>query len=187
MALGHCGVPPSNLTHEENLMESAVWGLIGTIVGALASIGTSWIAARTSSNLQKRSNVLERLENARAFQRESLIALQDALNDCLRMTSRAHFEDKVSFAQSGKWGSGLLSEEVNEGILLTRRRVFILIERIANDNLRAELKALMGVSSELIASQNGTQAEALFVRMTDTGNKALENLGSVLRNLYEPQ
>lgn len=165
-------------------MESAVWGLIGTVVGALASIGTTWMSARSASNLQKQSSSLERMERERAFQRETLVELQDALHDALRMTARVYLEDSASFKQSGNWGKSLLSEEVNEGIRLASRRVSILIERIANDRLRSELKDAMKASGQMSLARSQAEAEAIFIRMNATANDVMERLGNVLRSLY---
>ena len=165
-------------------MESAVWGLIGTIVGALASIGTTWISARNASTLQKQSSSLERMERERAFQRETLVELQDALHDVFRMTARTYLEDSASFKQSGNWGKSLLSEEVDEGIRLANRKVSILIERIANDLLRSELKDAMKVSGQMGLARSQAEAETVFVRMNATVSDVMERLGNVLRSLY---
>jgi hypothetical protein len=74
-------------------MESAIWGLIGTVVGALASIGTTWLTTISSSKLQKEKAQEDRLERANAFQRETLLELQEALHDTLRLVSRAYIQD----------------------------------------------------------------------------------------------
>jgi len=165
-------------------MESAIWGLVGTIVGALASIGTTWIAAQSASKLQKHSSSHERAERERAFQRETLLELQDALHDGLRMMARAHLENGVSFKQSGEWGKSLLSEEVNEGIRLANRKVSILIERVANDPLRSELKDIMKASGQVSLAKSQAEAEANFNRAIFAANDVMERLGNVLRSLY---
>ena len=91
-------------------MDAAVWGLLGTIVGTLASIGTTWISGRHAFSLQREAASDEYRERHRAFQRETLIQLQDVLHDSLRMMTRAYFEDTNSFKKSGEWERSFLSE-----------------------------------------------------------------------------
>jgi hypothetical protein len=165
-------------------VESAIWGLVGTLVGTLASIGTTWISGRNASNLQNQSAKLGRLEKERSFQRETLIELQDALHDTLRMMGRAHLEETVSHKQSGRWGSSLLSEEVNEGMRLSNRKVAILIERIADNQLRTELKALMKISNGVVGAGSQAEAETKFVHTIAAYNSVSERLGDILRSLY---
>lgn len=165
-------------------MQSAIWGLIGTIVGALASIGTTWISGRNASNLQKQSSSLERMERERAFQRETLVALQDALHDALRMMARAYLEDNASYKQTGNWGKSLLSEEVDEGLRLANRKVSILIGRVANDPLRSELKDVMKEVGQVCLARSPAEAEAIFGRVNSSAIDVMERSGNVLRSLY---
>jgi hypothetical protein len=74
-------------------VDPAAWGVIGTAVGALASIGTTWLTNRNSANLQASAKAAERVETQRAFQRQTLLELQDAFHDAIRLAARVHLED----------------------------------------------------------------------------------------------
>jgi hypothetical protein len=165
-------------------VDAALWGLIGTIVGALASIGTTWISGRHAVSLQRQAASLDRLERARAFQRETLIELQDALHDALRMVTRAHLEDVAAFKKGEKWGSSFLSAEVNEGVRLAARRVSILIERVANDALRSDLKKIAGATGQVCLANSEAEGQASLEHAYATGNNVTQHIGSVLRSLY---
>src|SRR5688500_8397603 len=123
-------------------MEAAVWGFIGTVVGALASLGATLLSTRNTASMQASASSLERAETARAFQRNKLLELQDALHDSMRLVARGHREDEAAFRATVSCGKHALSEEVNESERLARRRTLILIERIADDALRTDLKNL---------------------------------------------
>lgn len=165
-------------------MDAAIWGLLGTIVGALASIGTTWIAGRHAFGLQRESATLERAERFRAFQRETLIQLQDAMHDSLRLTTRAHIEDTAAFRRTGEWGKPVLSEEVNEGVLVAARRLTILIERVADDDLRAEIKNVNDAMNRVLMARTQVEADNALSHAYQTGGTALEHIGPVLRALY---
>lgn len=165
-------------------MESVVWVLIGTIIGALASIATTWLSGRSASRLQQQSSAIEREERARAFQRETLIELQDALNDAVRLLTRAYLEDSASFKQSANWGQSLLSEEVNEKMRLANRRVSILVERVADGTLRSKIKDIMRASTQVVSARSQKDAETNFQGVTSAVDDVMENLGTVLRSFY---
>ena len=73
-------------------MEPATWGaigaLIGTVVGAAASVVTAYIATRHAASLQAADDQARRRDQGRAFQRDTLLALQEALSDLLRLEAR---------------------------------------------------------------------------------------------------
>jgi hypothetical protein len=107
-------------------MDAATWGFIGTlagaVIGATASICTTLVSSWNASRLQQNADYLERIERARAFQRDNLLALQDSLQDAMRLAARAHLEDAVA----ANFGKSMLSEEVNQNILLSNRKLSIL-------------------------------------------------------------
>ena len=163
-------------------MEAAAWGLFGTAVGALSSIGTAWLSTRSSFAMQRTKQADERAERAKDFQRKTLLALQEALHDMLRLGARAHIEDGESFREVGTWGRQLLSPEVNEGLRLSRRRVAILIERVADDSLRNDVKELAKHSSRSTFAQTEQEAELLQEAVFAEANSLLEKIGSVFRS-----
>jgi hypothetical protein len=165
-------------------VEAAIWGLIGTVVGALASIGATWLSGHHSMALQQQAKSLDRIECGRAFQRKNLVDLQDALHDAMRMVSRAHFEDLVSFAKGGEWGGSMLSAEVDEGVRLTQRKAAILIERVADDELRSDLKRSMKALTQALLAKSHTEAVAAMEAAGAMAQDTLEHIGRVLRALY---
>ena len=169
---------------ERNKMDAAIWGLVGTIVGALASIGTTWISSKNASNLHKHTSEQERKERERSFQRNTLLDLQDALSDVFRMMSRGHMEDFKDFKLNDTWGVNKRSEEVNEGELLANRKASILIERVSNDNLRVELKNIIFLTTKVSLSNNDNEANKRYIEANIAAQKVMENLGVILRGLY---
>lgn len=165
-------------------MEAAFWGLAGTVVGALASVTTTFVASRNAAALQKAAAILDRAEKQRSFQRETLLELQDALHDLMRLITQGYLEDSAAFRASGTWGKALLSEEVNEGQRLARRRVLILIERVADDPLRNDLKGLNESLTKVSFGSSEFNAEALFNAASTQAMQVMEHIGKVLRALY---
>lgn len=165
-------------------MEAAAWGLLGTLVGALASIATTWMASSSSHRIQSEKQAEERAERAKEFQRETLLALQEALHDALRLNARAHHEDVVAFKNTGHWGRGLLSDEVSDGLLLSRRMVAILIERVTDASLRADVKSLMLVAAKGGLVRSEYESEMNQTELYERMEPLFEKIGCILRSHY---
>jgi predicted RNA polymerase sigma factor len=165
-------------------VDAAIWGLIGTVIGALASIATTWLSAKSSTEQQETRARTERLERANAFQRETLLELQEAIHDALRLVHRAYIEDCESQRKGTPWSKAMLGEELSEGIRLASRKVLILVERAADDSVRLQVKTLMRVAHQAMLETNEADARRQLERCDEHGERCLEVLGNVLRSHY---
>jgi len=169
-------------------MDSAIWGFIGTIVGAIvgasASILTTIINGRKSAQLQKERDNFERLERSREFQRNTLLELQDSLSQNLRLIGRAHLEDVASYRQNDGVRSNLLSAELNQDIMLSNRKNAILTERISDDELRNNLKKLRQDMTDVLFAKSENESRNKLQIVSTNFEKFMGKLGVVLRNNY---
>lgn len=165
-------------------MEAALWGLIGTIIGAITSIITSFLAFKNQAWLHKQGIEQERDAQRRDFQRKTLLELQDVMHDLMRLTTQGHLEDVRAHLLGGEWGKNLLNEEISEGQRLSRRKLIILIERVADNKLREHLKE---VNLALYSHFNTPSMEHAEAEMHDSAHKVtkvMKHLGEVLRSQY---
>lgn len=165
-------------------MDTAIWGLVGTIVGAIASIATTWLATLSAHRLEDNRSKTERSERANSFQRQTLIDLQEAIHDALRLVSRAHDEDREAYRATKEWRKNMLSEEVNEGSRLAMRRVAILVARVADDDLRGKVKVLMQGVAQCLLSPSEQDARLRFNKMVELSVSVFEEIGTTLRRHY---
>lgn len=165
-------------------MDSALWGLLGTAIGALASIATTWLASLSSYKLQQNKSREERDERANAFQRQTLLDLQEAIHDALRQICRANHEDVMASRANGGWQKTMLPDEISEGVRVAFRRVTILVERVSNDSLRARVKALMSEGTLVVHSKSEIEANAHYVNTMASVESVFEEIGVVLRQHY---
>ena len=101
-------------------VDAAIWGLIGTVIGALSSISKTLLTNRSSYKLERdrmrdeRDRMSdERVEQSTALQRESLLTIQDAIHDAIRLVHSAHIEDVMAHRTTKTWGKNMLPEEMN--------------------------------------------------------------------------
>ena len=169
-------------------MDSATWGfigvLVGSLIGAAASIVTTAINNWNASRLQKNSNDFERQELARAFQRDNLLKLQDALQDSVRFASQAHFEDQKEYLKNGEWGKAMLSISIDENLLESNRKLSILTERIESNELRSEIKKFRHKVTDSLSTKSQSEAKAIIADIATSFPVLIEKLGETLRRNY---
>lgn len=165
-------------------MEPAIWGFVGTLIGAAASIITTVIISGNQVQLQKENNSLERQERARVFQRENLLKIQDTLQDALRFHGQAYLEFLKAYRKDGKWRKVYLPDELDENIRLTNSRLLVLVERVSNDSLRSKLKTVQSNLTAFSLSKSEDEAREKLHQISKDAEQVMEELGKVLRNQY---
>lgn len=169
-------------------MDATTWGFIGTVIGAIvgasASVLTTTINSRSAFNLHKVGDELDRAERSRAFQRETLLNVQETVQDLMRLMARAHFADKVAFRENGEWRQNMLGNELDESLLLANRKMTAFVERIADDSLREALIDLHGQITQVYQSDSLRDAEIAFRRVGPNFVAVMRRLGGALRATY---
>lgn len=169
-------------------MEESTWGFIGVItgaiVGATTSIVTTILTSNNAARLQENTNAQERMERARLFQRETLLAVQETLNDSLRMMMVIYLHDSKSSKGGEEWGKSPIDRDIGEKARLNTRQLVILTERIADDSLREELKMIRKHITKISFCTSKKEAEALTNSTVSLTEHFMERLGITLRNLY---
>jgi hypothetical protein len=164
-------------------MESALWGLVGTVVGAAASILTTTLTAWNAARLHRETHSTERLERSRAFQRETLLELQDTIQIAMRFVGQVFHAGAMDFKRTGKWGSEPISDEIDEGLRRANMRLTALIERVADDSLRAACRDVHS-KMNLHRPRGERDAAAMFTDAVRASHEIMRQLGEALRKLY---
>lgn len=169
-------------------MDAASWGFVGTIAGAVvgagASIGTTIFTSRNARRLQADADSLERLERFRVFQRETLLETQDAIHACMRSMAVLFHEQFVLFRRTGEWYPLAVSMSADEENTHNHALLSKLIERVADDELRSDLRfAVVQINAPSIATTH-KEAEALFISANGAGMTAIASIGKTLREFY---
>jgi len=165
-------------------LDSAIWAFLGTLLGAAASIATSWFAARSAQRLDGSKADRDRREKFNQFQRETLLELFDQIHQYLRFHTQAHFQDEKAFRKSGSWGTEEIPEDVNEGLTTCRRRISILSHRLSKQDLRQQIAKLISITCESDSCKSAELAEQIMRESTELFAQLNEDLGSELRRSY---
>lgn len=165
-------------------MESAIWGLIGTIVGATASLLATYLTNKHSAKLSAEARSEERLERFREFQRETLLELQAAIREVARTTFLIHLEDSKGCLAGKNWGEGFVPDQLAEEDRIARGRVSIFSERVADESVRGVVKKIMSEVGIFMRATSKEEADRTLANITLGSIQANELVGKVLRDTY---
>ncbi|RBO12862.1 hypothetical protein DSL61_18720 [Vibrio cholerae] len=156
--------------------------MIGTIIGALASITTTVIASWNMNNLSNKAKEYEREEIAKEFQRQTILELQVELLEYFRSCAQIYKNDEIDFEKTGKWGNSML-DLVNKNRELSAK-TSILIQRVADHELRAKLNLFKDSCDKCLRAKDQTEAEKNLMVSSAIYQELIELIGKVLRATY---
>src|SRR5438105_955053 len=84
-------------------MSSDWFPAVTLAAGVLGTLGTQALRERWTSGREREARQAEREVARDAFQRETLLELQDVIVEMTRVTMKLHLHHRQSFAQSGRW------------------------------------------------------------------------------------
>ncbi|SEM36733.1 hypothetical protein SAMN05216319_3788 [Duganella sp. CF402] len=126
----------------------------------------------------------ERDERRRAFQRETILQVQDCFHDLMRFSARIYLSDLEAYRTNKDWKKNRLGPDLDEGFRLQNQKLSCLVERVFDDNLRSELRSLHSTVSSIAYSENREHAEAIHHESASQFTQTMKALGEVLRSNY---
>ena len=169
-------------------MEPITWAFLGTlggaVVGALTSIATTTINSRNSFSLQSVKAQEDRDERRRVFQRETLLEIQDCFHQLMRFAAKIYLADVGAARLGKKWGDNRLDPDLDESFRLQNQKLNCLLERIFDNDLRAELRSLHSKVSSIAYTEDRIEAEAVHHQSAAHFQDSMKALGLVLRANY---
>ena len=169
-------------------MNPEIWGLVGTLTGAIlvtaSSVITTLISTKSSTKNQIIIEKLKREEFFRDFQRKNFLEIQNILSKIYRYITVLHIEDFKNYKITKEWQKGTLNDEVNNNLLISNRDLSILSERIQNDNLRDQLKQIRIKMNSVSKTDSPSESNEIMFQLNTDFDKIMDNLGIELRKNY---
>jgi hypothetical protein len=160
-------------------------GVVGTL--AAQAWRERWIAGR-----EREARTAEREVARDAFQRETLLELQEAILRVVRSSSQLRLHHRRVYAQKGTYAQGSeppgLSEENREAMANATH----LRQRVLDDDLREHVRVVQRLCADMTAPLQLTgesdeeaagRADAQSIQLAHEVNDLEERLGKVLRTL----
>jgi hypothetical protein len=173
--------PPTNAF---GAYDPAWFGFIGVLVGGLitgvVTVAGAILAGWSASWLDQAKRRDDRRLAREAFQRENLIALQQAILDWLGPVTQYGSRNGVAL-RAGMTAKVALTDEFVEETWDQSARLAVLIQRVLDESLRKELEDLWGLGTDVIAAKDAKEAVEAVDKMDGKANAALGHVGAVLR------
>jgi hypothetical protein len=121
-------------------------------------------------------------DQRRNFQRQTLLELQEAVQDLTRATGAMHHHDDMAFRRTGEWQRELLAEPLNEQLLLANRRVMLLAVRVRDDSLRATVQRFRGHCSDTLIVGRGSDSDS---QLRATSQAAMQSALPLVEQIHD--
>lgn len=162
----------------------AIWGLLGTLVGAAVSVGTTWLTNAHAFKLEAQKTRDLRVEAARAFQRQTLLELADSMN-VLDRKALESYRHELSLVRAGhQWGQGEPMPGLADALVEAFRTVTTLAHRVENEPLRLSVVSYIDTLAESVNADTAGVANAIRVVARDQFAAISARIGECLRSYY---
>lgn len=164
----------------EGLIGVIIGGVLVTVSGAVVEL----IRASRVAELDKQKRRDDRRLGLDQFQRETLLAVQDAVNMSARATGKLHLADLRAYRQTGEWGKALVGEEIAESDRLGRLALSTLQSRIADEDLRVLVTRLTDASGAVGAARDAETADKALLAVVQLAEAIIEKSGEAIRRSF---
>jgi len=164
------------------------------VLTALLGYVTGWISEflrdrraserdREARGAARRSQLFERRAT---FQRETLIALQDAVVKLTRAAGRMQHLDEMQFRETGRWGGYLFPEGLSDDAHQANVTIMVLRARVRDDRIREMVESFRSLANVIGISSQEVSAAA-WPKITEILGPLHERIGEVLRKLDDDE
>lgn len=159
-------------------------GALSVLLGFGAKSVSDWFQhkqtlqrERETRDALRRDQLAERRAN---FQRQTLLELQEAIQDLARATGACSAYDEKVFRETGKW-QGPLRGELNQQVFVANRRVLLLAVRVRDKSLRDAVKNFRQLTNQTETSGlDGTDSA-----LRDISTAALQTVIPLVEPIHE--
>jgi hypothetical protein len=171
---------------------SSAWiPLLSALGGYLVSAVTEYFRDRRASKREREARDaarhLQQLERRTNFQRQTLLELQEAVQQFGRTSGTAYFVMREDFQSTGKWGEVEFSDKLNSERLQATTKIIMVSVRVRDERVR-ELTAQLKKSGDAIFSaRSKAEAQAAYGKMIASIGPFHDRVGEVLRKLDDDE
>lgn len=152
----------------------AFWGFVGVIVGGaitgLTTLGVEWFKSRGESNLDKAKREDDRRLGLDTFQRETLLAVQNAIEEVNAVLVQM-MSDTVDPTMPDRYR-------------VATSRLLMLRSRVADDAVREATSNYIAAIGDLTRTRDADQRQEAFTRAGQNARTAIDRAGVLVRGTF---
>jgi hypothetical protein len=168
------------------------WFPVATLLlGYLSKSIFDWIEHRRSlrkDNEARRAQLrAQLLERRTAFQRQTLLDLQDWLAKLARATGASFHQDRMAFHETGEWQKQQIEGGWSDRHLEAQTAVNKYSVRVRDERVRVLVKKLTAECSNILMSSGKEVSEGYFQAAIETMVELNGRIGEILRQLDDEE
>jgi hypothetical protein len=163
-------------------MDAALWGFLGTLVGAAASFLATYLSAKYAAKSQGEAAARERAIREQLLQRETLIELQNELNNLLRANAVIFMDDMRQAQQGMPWSQLVANVEAGEAARRAFAQVSVLTSRVTIDTVRSEVGKVRDLLNIALDASDHVEADRRHRAAMLAGIEVIEKVGAEIRS-----
>ena len=169
-------------------MWQAVLVSVGVVLGGAIAGGVTLrqqhLIIDREHEARRAERELAREDSRQAFQRDTLLAIQDAVADLLRMAVHLHDEAVNTEEKTGHWPAPRPLDELPAGFAEHFACVQALRARVFDEEVRRLVADLNTSTLKAIHAGGRDSAAQLIVALTDTNKQLQERIHTLLVELF---
>jgi hypothetical protein len=169
-------------------MQQAVLAFVGVILGAIiAGFVSLWQMRLVTARERKAQQIhreQERTDRREAFERETLLALQDAISDLRQVTMRDYERKVVLMAEQGPWPNPSMSLLLTNGWIEANERLIALRARAFDEELQKLVAGFGDATALAMTAQTQSDAEEWIVQAGSRLEEVNRRISELLPRLF---
>ncbi|PKO68275.1 MAG: hypothetical protein CVU22_09075 [Betaproteobacteria bacterium HGW-Betaproteobacteria-16] len=164
-----------------------MWGFLGAIVGAAASITATLLSLSHSRRLETERDQRSRAQRDQDAQHQTLLQIQDEILKLSNLSSNTLVRDTIEYDISRRWRWKPTAElqrldQLDIDRTESLRKSAVLIERILDDSLRAKISKYKSILVRMNNADSIEAAAVLSARMAEELESLMGELGERIRS-----
>lgn len=166
-------------------MSAAVWGFLGVVLGGVLTGAVSLWQAQLMTKREREARATlreqERKDRRDAFQRETLLALQDATHVVLRLL---HVEEERRSIEARTSGTSCPPQHYQPAWGEALQQTSRLQARIFDDQLRPLVREFRGHAGDAFAANTEAEISAELAKALELNRRMNLRIGELLPDLF---
>jgi hypothetical protein len=171
------------------MTNDAIYGFVGVLLGsgttAMLTVYREHVVSRREREAIRLQREQARKDRSDEFQRESLLAMQDAVSDVIKAVYNDQDRLLVEMQNTGKWSTRQWETPTATGWEDANLRLQTLRCHVFDQRIRDIARDIQDVARKTIWASSLNEAKQLNIRLTELSERFNEIVGSTLPRLYE--
>lgn len=163
--------------------------VVTLVVGYLTKSVSDWLQHRRTLERDRETREADRqdklFEHRAAFQRQTLLDLQETLMQLFRTTGVMHQHDLMEFRTTGEWQKSLFPQDLDESNRVAVARTSMLAVRVQDQKTRELVKNFKNATAAVTESAAADESTAAMARIGPVFEELNHRIGDILRKLDE--